>query len=167
MLATLAKAFLLPMLPEGFEMRCCEWDLWWFVPGGGVLDAEGALDETETVGFGPASEGAVLAETILTAAVSCFVLKTVAVLPLLRLLLRMGALGLGPDILTVVVMRVVRPPGEGVDDDDEVVVPAESAFACAACVARPAPEIDAAAAAVPGLGLEQTPPAVSAACAAK
>ena len=143
MLATLANAFLLPMLPEGLEMRCCECDLWWLVPGGGgVLAAEGALDDdTGTVGFGPASEGAVLAETILTAAVSFLVLKTVAVLPLLRLLLRMGALG--PDILTVVVMRVVRPPGAGDgddddddDDDDELAAAAaESASACAACVA--------------------------------
>lgn len=133
MLATLAKAFLVPMLPEGLEMRCCECDLWWFVPEGGVLDAEGALDETETVGFGPASEGAVLAATILTAAVRFLVLKTVVVLPLLRLLLRMGALGLGPDILTVVVMRVVRPPGEGVDDrDEDELLPAKSTFACAA-----------------------------------
>lgn len=135
MLATLAKAFLLPMLPEGFEMRCCECDLWWFVPGGGVLDAEGALDETETVGFGPASEGAVLAATILTAAVRFLVLKTVVVLPLLRLLLRMGALGLGPDILTVVVMRVVRPPGERVGDDEDEPVPPDNTCACAAaCV---------------------------------
>jgi hypothetical protein len=99
-----------------------------------VLEAdepEGPLgDETEmAAGLGPASEGAVLAETILTAAVSFFVLKTVVVLPLpvVRLLLRMGALG--PDILTVVVMRGARPPpaaadagasaGEEVVDDDD------------------------------------------------
>lgn len=171
MVATLANAFLLPMLPEGFEMRCCECDLWWFVPGGGVLEAEGALDdETERAGFGPASEGAVLAATILTAAVSFFVLKTVVVFPLLRLLLRIGALG--PDILTVVVMRAVLPPaGEGVDDDDDDV---EFVFApIAASADWPTPEIvDAApeivAAAVLGTtGTEQAPPAVSAACAAK
>lgn len=165
MVATLAKAFLLPMLPEGFEMRCCECDLWWFVPGGGVLDAEGAFDETDSAGFGPASEGAVLAATILTAAVRFFVLKTVVMLPLLRLLLRMGALGLGPDILTVVVMRAVLPPGEDEADEDEELTPAESACA-AACVAwLVVPEIDVAAA-VLGLGPEQAPPAVSAACAA-
>lgn len=151
------------MLPDGFEMRCCECDLWWDVPGGGVLDAEGALDET--VGFGPDSEGAVLAETILTAAVRFFVLKTVVVLPLLRLLLRMGALG--PDILTVVVMRAVRPPVD--EEDDE---PVEFASTCGAW---PAPELDVvvdvvvAAAAPAGLGpdTEQAPPTVSAACAAK
>ena len=128
-----------------------------------MLDAEGALDETEMAGLGPASEGAVLAETILTAAVSFLVLKTVVVLPLLRLLLRMGALG--PDILTVVVILVVRPAGEGEDADDVVVepfVPAECA--CAAPIAAAAAT---AAAAVLGLGPVQAPPAVSAACAAK
>lgn len=189
MVATLANAFLLPILPEGFEMRCCECDLWWFVPGGGVLEAEGALDdETERAGFGPASEGAVLAATILTAAVSFFVLKTVVVFPLLRLLvlLRIGALG--PDILTVVVIRAVLPPaGEGVDDDDddddiefefvdEMFGPAE----CAACapiaasadwptpeIVDAAPEIAAAADVLGTTGTEQAPPAVSAACAAK
>lgn len=183
MVATLAKAFLLPILPEGFEMRCWECDLWWFVPGGGVLEAEGALDdETERAGFGPASEGAVLAATILTAAVSFFVLKTVVVFPLLRLLvlLRIGALG--PDILTVVVIRAVLPPaGEGVDDDDDDDIEFEFEFVdemfgpaeCAACAPIaasadwPTPEIAAAADVLGTTGTEQAPPAVSAACAAK
>jgi hypothetical protein len=173
MVATLANAFLLPMLPEGFEMRCCECDLWWFVPGGGVLEAEGALDdETEMAGFGPASEGAVLADTILTAAVSFFVLKTVVVFPLFRLLLlRMGTLG--PDILTVVVMRVVRPAGAGDDDDDDGEVefddPRPACAPIAASAGCTAPEIVAAAAAVVlgTTGTEQALPAVSAACAAK
>lgn len=71
---------------------------------GGNAAAEGLVGAA----MGPASEA--LADTILTAATRFFVLKTVFPLLLLR---RLGARG--REILSVAVMRVVRPP-----DDDKM-----------------------------------------------
>lgn len=114
----LAKTLRLPMVPVGFVMRCCEWDLWCDVPAGAVageLEGDGpvCVEEDLCVGTASGPGSAAFAETIFTAAARLFVLKILVPFLLLR---RTGARG--PDILTVVVIRVVRPPG--VDEDDEL-----------------------------------------------